>query len=249
MTHQWKVSDFIQEMGHLDKLIQRKGGDQLVQRMTMSLCTKLKAAKHWTSQAILELVDALQGSGLPNDQMKAIQEAIDCIGLNEGSHLRVTMAGQHIEGFPSYISKKDWARLEEAPKNTVHTMSILAMRLRSMGFISMREHTKRQVMSVILYLLVHKGGDPQPGPESRKRLSDEFTDVFVKAIPGAMAGLSFYPANPNELGSQWLSQVYGPDDAPALFVIGPGWNSKATRPNSNCTKTPFWALLFFCSHC
>ena len=133
MTHQWKVGDFIQEMGHLEKLIQRKGGGQLVQRMTMSLCTKLKAAKHWTSQAILELVDALQGSGLPNDQMKAIQEAVDCIGLNEGSHLRVTMAGQHIEGFPSYISKKDWARLEEAPKNTVHTMSILAMRLRSMG--------------------------------------------------------------------------------------------------------------------
>ena len=43
MTHQWKVADLIQEMSHLEKLIQTNPGNQLVQRMTVSLCTKLKA--------------------------------------------------------------------------------------------------------------------------------------------------------------------------------------------------------------
>ena len=231
MTHQWKVADLIQEMSHLEKLIQTNPCNQLVQRMTVSLCTKLKAAKQWTSQAILEMIQALKDSGLPNDQRKAIQEAIDNIGLNEGSHLQVTMAGQHIDGFHNYISKRDWARMEEAPKNTVHTMSILAQRLRSMGFVSMREHTKKQAMSVILYLLVHKGGDPQPGPEGRKRLADEFGDVFASANPGTIAGMSMYPANPSELGSEWLSKVYGTGDEPALLSIGPGWQTKATSLN------------------
>ena len=73
MTHQWKVADLIQEMSHLEKLIQTNPGNQLVQRMTVSLCTKLKAAKQWTSQAILEMIQALKDSGLPNDQRKAIQ--------------------------------------------------------------------------------------------------------------------------------------------------------------------------------
>ena len=228
MTHQWKVADYIQEMNHLEKLIQQHPGGPLIQTMTVSLCTKLKSSSNWTSQAILEMVQKIQDSGLPDDKKKAIQDAMDATGLNEGSHLQIVMAGQHIEGFSNYISKKDWSRMEEAPKNTVHTMSILAQRLRAMGVASMKEATKKQATSVVLYLLVHKGGEPQRGPDARKRLANGFGTVFAGATPGAMPGMSKYPANPMELGSQWVSQVYGQDDEPAMISIGSGWKSLAS---------------------
>ena len=228
MTHQWKVADYIQEMNHLEKLIQQHPGGPLIQTMTVSLCTKLKSSSNWTSQAILEMVQKIQDSGLPDDKKKAIQDAMDATGLNEGSHLQIVMAGQHIEGFSNYISKKDWSRMEEAPKNTVHTMSILAQRLRAMGVASMKEATKKQATSVVLYLLVHKGGEPQPGPDARKRLANGFGTVFAGATPGAMPGMSKYPANPMELGSQWVSQVFGQDDEPAMISIGSGCKSLAS---------------------
>jgi hypothetical protein len=92
----------------------------------------------------------------------------------------------------------------------------------------MKEATKKQATSVVLYLLVHKGGEPQPGPDARKRLANEFGTVFAGATPGAMPGMSKYPANPMELGSQWVSQVYGQDDEPAMISIGSGWKSLAS---------------------
>ena len=69
--------------------------------------------------------------------------------------------------------------------------------------------------------------------QDQKAERDELMNLvmFASANPGTIAGMSMYPANPSELGSEWLSKVYGTGDEPALLSIGPGWQTKATSLN------------------
>ena len=86
-------------------------------------------------------------------------------------------------------------RMDQAPANTVHTMSITASRLRSMGFVSLKEATKVEAMSVV-----------QPSPQTRYSLVEEFSAVFAKTPPGTVPSVNRYPAKPAELGKAWLDK-------------------------------------------
>jgi hypothetical protein len=112
----------------------------------------LQASKEWTSTTIIQILEKLDQTSLPNDLKKTIQDAIDQIDLAGPGHLKTVIAGQHIEGFSHYVSKEDWARMGQAPANTVHTMSITASRLRSMGFVSLKEATKVEAISVAFFV-------------------------------------------------------------------------------------------------
>ena len=228
MTQLWKVEDYVQELHHLEKLAQCHPESKLVQTLATSLCAKLKASQQWTSSTIIQVLEKLDQANLPNDLKKAIQDAIDQIGLADGSLVKTVIAGQHIDGFCHYLSKEDWTRMEQAPANTVHTMSIVASRLRLMGFVSLKEATKVEAMSVVFFCLIHKGQQPQPSPQTRYALVDEFVSVFGKTPSGTVPSLNRYPANPAELGKQWLDQVYGADE-PAMVSIGAGWKNMVTQ--------------------
>ena len=209
------------------KLAHSHPESKLVQTLATSLCAKLQASKEWTSTTIIQVLEKLDQASLPNDLKKTIQDAIDQIDLAGTGHLKTVIAGQHIEGFSHYVSKEDWARMDQAPANTVHTMSIIASRLRSMGFVSLKEATKVEAMSVVFFCLVHKGQQPQPSPQTRYALVEEFAAVFAKTPPGTVPSANRFPANPAKLGKAWLDQVYGADE-PAMVSIAGGWKSMVT---------------------
>ena len=227
MTQLWKAADFVQELDHLEKRAHSHPESKLVQTLATSLCAKLQASKEWTSTTIIQVLEKLEQASLPNDLKKTIQDAIDQIDLAGTGHLKTVIAGQHIEGFSHYVSKEDWARMDQAPANTVHTMSIIASRLRSMGFVSLKEATKVEAMSVVFFCLVHKGQQPQPSPQTRYALVEEFAAVFAKTPPGTVPSANRFPASPAKLGKAWLDQVYGADE-PAMVSIAGGWKSMVT---------------------
>ena len=152
MAQLWQAEDFVQELGHLEKRAHSHPESKLVQTLATSLCAKLQASKEWTSTTIIQILEKLDQTSLPNDLKKTIQDAIDQIDLAGPGHLKTAIAGQHIEGFSHYVSKEDWARMGQAPANTVHTMSITASRLRSMGFVSLKEATKVEAISVAFFV-------------------------------------------------------------------------------------------------
>ena len=197
MTQLWKVEDYVQELHHLEKLAQCHPESKLVQTLATSLCAKLKASQQWTSSTIIQVLEKLDQANLPNDLKKAIQDAIDQIGLADGSLVKTVIAGQHIDGFCHYLSKEDWTRMEQAPANTVHNMSIVASRLRLMGFVSLKEATKVEAMSVVFFCLIHKGQQPQPSPQTRYALVDEFVSVFGKNSIRHSSKLEQVPSQPS----------------------------------------------------
>ena len=97
-----------------------------------------------------------------------------------------------------------------------------------MGLVSLKEQTKIQAMATVFYCLVHKGGKPQPIATTRKSLLKEFTSIFHSTPASDVGGLPMYPANPHELGEEWLSKVYK-HDAPALINIPHGWAHLDTK--------------------
>lgn len=167
MAQLWRTEDYVQELDPLGKLAHSHPDSKLVQTLATSLCAKLQAPKHWTSSIIIKVLDKLDQASLPNDLKKAIQDAIDHIGLSDGSHLKTAIAGQHADGFSHYLSKEDWARMDHASSNAVHTMSSVASRLRAMVCVSLKEATKVEAMSVVLFCLIHKGQQPQPSPQTK----------------------------------------------------------------------------------
>eukprot|EP00435_Cladocopium_sp_Y103_P040835 s2754_g11.t1 len=100
-----------------------------------------------------------------------------------------------------------------------------------MGFVSLKEAAKVGAMSVVFFCLI-KGQQPQPSPQTRYALVDEFVFVFGKTPPGTVPSLNRYPANPAELGKQWLDQVYGADE-PAMVSIGAGWKNMVKTPETS----------------
>ena len=237
MTKLWKVEDFVSEVQHLDKLLQAQPNGQLGQSMTTSLCTKLQASKNWTSSAILTLIQALEQSTLPQNNKETIQGAINSLeGQNQG-HLKTVLQGQMIVSFCQYISKLDWEKLEASPCNTTDTMSILAKRLKCMGVVSMKEHTKKQAMAVILYLLVHKGGKPMPMPVTKHSMMSEFAAIFSATPQGRAPSLARYPEDPRDCGPEWCQLAY-PADEPAMMTISPAWNSFVSKLHSRITFKP-----------
>ena len=195
MTHLWKVEDYLEEIKHLAKLCHSNAGGNLIQNLTKTLRSKLKATKDWTSAAICQLVEVISTTNLPEDCKAHIQQAIESMG-QESNHLKTVMAGQTIQCFSPYLSKEDWSKLEESPANTLHTMAIVASRLRSMGLVSLEEQTKIQAMATIFYCLVHKGGKPQPIATTRKSLLKEFASIFHSTPPSDVGGLPMYMGCP-----------------------------------------------------
>lgn len=96
-----------------------------------------------------------------------------------------------------------------------------------MGFVSLKEATKVEAMSVVFFCLVHKGQQPQPSPQTRYALVEEFAAVFAKTPPGTVPSANRFPASPAKLGKAWLDQVYGADE-PAMVSIAGGWKSMVT---------------------
>ena len=225
MTQLWKAEDYVQELDHLEKRAHSHPESKLVQTLATSLCAKLQASREWTSTTIIQVLEKLDQASLPNDLKKTIQNAIDQIDLAGTGHLKTVIAGQHIEGFSHYVSKEDWARMDQAPANTVHTMSITASRLRSMGFVSLKEAAKVEAMSVVCFCLTHKGHQPQPSPQTRYALVEEFSAVFAKTPPGTVPSVNRYPAKPAELGKAWLDKSMVQMSQPwcPLLVAGRAW--------------------------
>ena len=65
MSHAWKIFDFVSELRHLSELAKLRPGSMVVTTMVNTFVERIRAAKHWTSAAIIELLGEVQSMELP----------------------------------------------------------------------------------------------------------------------------------------------------------------------------------------
>ena len=206
MTQHWTVDGY-KELHHLGKLFQLSHMAHLHQSMITSFCLKVKANKDWTSQTILQVVEAVSNSDLPEVVQNEITQAFNQFGLTEATALQVAMSGQQIQNFSRYLSNEDWKSLEAFPANIVHTMSVCAKRLRTMEVTSLKESIKKEAMAVIFYCSHQLAQQPHFSAVTKKKMLQDFQGIFASIPKGQVATFQNYPSNPADLGQDWLSKV------------------------------------------
>ena len=189
----------------------------VVKTMTSSFIERIQAAKHWTSAAIIQLLQKVEEMELPKDMKENIQGAIEKCQANEGTHLKLTTAGQKIQHVPCYLTQAEWTLLESTQSKD-DMMQVLAKRLRAMGLSSLKEGTIHQVLATILYVQ-HSQGRMELHPRAIHGMVEDFSAIFHGTPKTTTTGLAHYPENPKQNGQAWLAQAYGDGASPACRAL------------------------------
>ena len=217
MATVWTIEDFLSELGHLGELSKMRPDSLVVKTMTSSFIERIQAAKHWTSAAIIQLLQKVEEMELPKDMKENIQGAIEKCQANEGTHLKLTTAGQKIQHVPCYLTQAEWTLLESTQSKD-DMMQLLAKRLRAMGLSSLKEGTIHQVLATILYVQ-HSQGRTELHPRAIHGMVEDFSAIFHGTPKTTTTGLAHYPENPKQNGQAWLAQAYGDGASPACRAL------------------------------
>ena len=109
MSHLWKIEDFLAEITHLQELCARRPGFTVVQTLLNTLCQRLQAVDTWTSEAIIQLLDHVEKSTLPETEKATLNQCVESLATASNNHaLTLAHGGQKVHNFPAYLTSQDW---------------------------------------------------------------------------------------------------------------------------------------------
>ena len=85
MSHLWKIEDFLAEITHLQELCARRPGSTVVQTLLNTLCQR--PVDTWTSEAIIQLLDHVEKSTLPETEKATLNQCVESLATPEGAQL------------------------------------------------------------------------------------------------------------------------------------------------------------------
>ena len=229
MTHHWTVGDFCKELSHLEELAKLPG-------MTTTLCTmvdgfiqKIHAAKQWDSQGIVSLLTKLELSTLADEAKEKIKDSMTKIAQAvNGPEVPAPNPtnGNGFESLSPYLTNKDWEQLKKC--SHLSSMQVLATRLRAIGLASLKEDTKKQAIGIIIHVALEEKCQEPPSPLGVRTMTKDFGTIFhsTPIVPTMQTTVKF-PADPNQLGKDWLLAAYGQEEKPAMVQISPAWARQA----------------------
>ena len=226
MTHHWTVEDFCRELGHLEELAKLPGMSTTLCTMVDGFIQKIHGAKQWDSHGIVSLLTKLELSTLANDSKDKIKDSMTKIAQAVNGPEVPATNGITFEALSPYLTNKDWEQLKKC--SHLSSMQVLATRLRAIGLASLKEDTKKQAIGIIIHVALEEKGQEQPNALGVRSMTQDFGIIFHSTpnVPTMQTTLKF-PADPNQLGKDWLLAAYGQEEKPALVHISPAWTRKA----------------------
>lgn len=196
------------------------GETPLAASLLKALVGKLKAAKELNVHGLTEFMQACSSSALPQiliDQLLGEVENVamamaspDSFGLGPAS--KIQQVPQELMNVPSYLSVKDWEKLEAMDME--NGIQVLVSRLRRLGVRSLKETTKKACTATLVLVEMAKGKG-MPPYNNIYRLSQVFQQAFIASdiVPeDGVQSLCKYPSNAADLWPQVLKKVYTADD-------------------------------------
>ncbi|CAK9000369.1 Uncharacterized protein SCF082_LOCUS6462 [Durusdinium trenchii] len=232
MSHLWKIEDFLAEITHLQELCARRPGSTVVQTLLNTLCQRLQAVDTWASEAIIQLLDHVEKSTLPETEKATLNQCVESLATASNNHaLTLAHGGQKVHNFPAYLTSQDWTLLH-ADVTVMDLLSVLAQRLAHMSVVSLKGHTKHQAVALILKIR-NDQGKPAMTPHALHQLQKDFQALHKAANQGVAPGNGTYPPRPNDLGENWLQAAYGNDRPECRHISLAPWMKKAPVRNTN----------------
>lgn len=198
MSH-WSVPDFIKEINDLNTLFKSRSNSTIVDRLAANLCTKIQSIDALTPSALVQLSEAISQTGLSDTTKDLLQNAFDEKSLSSSNGaLQLVAKSQTLQCIWNYLSEKEYAEIVQAPLPAM--MQIVCARLKKVGMRSMKEKTKKPVVTFLIHMMVSRG-EPHPLPAEVYKMGQSLYDVFhAKVQPPLTQPLATYPAVPHDLG-------------------------------------------------
>lgn len=231
MTHLWSLADFQNELTHLSELHEKRPGSPVFQTMLNQFCQKVSALQTWTSNGILQLLSHVEDLSLPQVAKEKLNQCLENLSLASGEGIKLVRAGQVVWNLPAYLNQDDWAKLNTKSTVTDH-LEVVAKRLAQMGVTSCRENTKHQAVSLILKLQTDQGR-PEPSAQTIKTYCLDFQMLHKELTAGITPGPRVFPSRPQDLGTNWLTQVYGQCHPLGMQVSLAPWMTKVALRKTN----------------
>ena len=229
------MGDFCKELDHLEQLAKLPNMSITLEAMVDGFIQKIHAAKQWDSHDIVSLLTKLETSTLADTCKEAIKESMTKIAKHaKGLEMPAATNGNSFESLSPYLTQKDWEKLKKCCH--LSSMQVLATRLRAIGLASLKEDTKKQAIGIIIHVALEEKGQEPPNALGVRSMTQDFGTIFHSTpnVP-TMTTKVKYPADPNQLGEEWLLAAYGQEEKPALVHISPAWARRAvpTRRTKN----------------
>ena len=246
----WNGTDFVKELGDIEKLLALNPNKGLQEGLVKALLTKCDHSQLAAGDyvAMLEKVD----HSTLSDELKATLK--DSLLLrastgttNEGSSA-IVKTPQTLVNIPAYLTRAEMT--EVVSGNLYDVPHIIIKRLSALGVKSLKETTKRAAIALIVQSIMWHGKS-RPSADEIYGLAQQFGLLFGahKASGCMVSGLKTYPHLPTDLDKDWLARAYPKDqpsmlDLPQLFELGAQCPMRSTsKLLSNCSKKKLQPLV------
>lgn len=234
----WKAEDLLQEINSYAELSRKRPDSQMLHTAWGCLEARLKAQECLSCQAYLHLMDEVEKIDMESSLKEKIVACLDQMGSNSQGPQKLVTGYQSIASISAYLTETDWKGISST-EIVMDVLRIIAVRLRSIGMVSLTEQTKKQSMGIVLWW-THSLGKPLPSAVTiYNGYIPDFADLFHKHPVNPKAkSFKSYPSNPGQLGEEWIASAYTAEDKPSgrIVNLAPFLDKIATRKTSHLLK-------------
>ena len=200
----WSIGDFAKELSDIEQLYQIRNESSLVLELVNQLCLKLQSLHQPGPAFALAMFKNIEAAQLPEGlKSKLVLQVEKSCSESSAGPLRVNCAPQSMPAPWNYMSTSEWAKLLQV--STMEAVQVIVARMRKAGIKSLKEDTKKGIVSMLIYLETAKS-KPVPPPGEIYQLAIYVKDSFLACGQEALvAGLATYPQRPTDVGpAPWL---------------------------------------------
>ncbi|CAJ1432338.1 unnamed protein product [Effrenium voratum] len=215
----WGAKEFLKELDDVQKLLAFGAPVAVQDGMIQALWKKIEACDTLLPSDLLAMLQGIKDSALPERSSQFLNEKLmmkACSATQAQQGHKVASMPQSLTSLPAYLTDSELAQLMTGdPDQAPHVM---VKRLRLVGLTSLKEDTKKHVVSFLSQVALWHGF-PKPTPDEVYEMSGTFSKLFHDSdIVSPVAPIRVYPALPTELGADWIAQVYG-QEKPSMKVL------------------------------
>ena len=219
----WTIDDIESEVNAMRVLIQaRPGKKDLATQLLGQLKHKLENMPALSANQLVALYDLVKKCGLPDSMKEELNALVDEKATGDSS---TTKPASQTDCFNliDFFTTSELNQLETC--SMWQGASIVASRLKMLGFRAMKESTKKSATAVLVWFETKRAKDMvPPDGDTVYSLSQHVHHSFVTCttpVPAGVPSLPNFPSDPKHLSKEHFQAAY-PDEAPATGKSFPG---------------------------
>ena len=219
----WTVEDIESEVKAMRVLIQaRPGKNDLASKLLGQLKHKLENMHSVSANQLVALYDLVKNCGLPDSMKDDLSELLDRKATDDSTTSKPGSHAADCFNLIDFFTATELKQLETC--SMWQGASIVASRLKMLGFRAMKESTKKSATAILVWFETKRAQQSPPDGDTIYSLSQHVHYSFITSatpVPAGVPSLGSFPDSPKHLSTEHFKAAY-PDEAPATGKSFPG---------------------------